>query len=90
MNIIVCKQKHRKCKNGLLKSTKHVFSHYYFSHMWHTYKIWKFEPNGYKKVAKLFNKGIISLVALCFKISRLWNFHVILFSSNWHNEYVVA
>jgi hypothetical protein len=43
-----------------------------------------------KQVAKLFDEGIISLVALCFKIERIWNFNVIFFSSNWHNEYVVV
>jgi hypothetical protein len=66
-------------KNGLLKVVKHVFSHYYFLHMWHASKGSNFEPNGNKKVAKLFSKGIISFVAVCFKISRLWNFYVILF-----------
>jgi hypothetical protein len=32
-----------------------------------------------EKVAKLFDKGIISLVAFCFKIERIWNFHVIFY-----------
>jgi hypothetical protein len=72
MNILVCKQKHKKCKNELLKSTKHNFSHYYFLHMWRAFKVRNFEPNGFKKVTKIFIKEIISLVVVCFKISRLW------------------
>jgi len=90
MNILVCKHKQKKCKNGLLQSIKHVFSHYYFLHMLHAFKVRNFESSEYKKVAKLFNKRIISLVAFCFKISILWNFMWFSFSSNWHNEHVVA
>jgi hypothetical protein len=48
-----------------------------------------FEPNGYKQLTKWFNKGIISLVTLSFKISRFWNFHMI-YSSNCTNEHIVA
>jgi hypothetical protein len=91
MNILVCKDKDKLfCKNGLLKSIKHVFSHYYFLHMWHASKARNFELNGYKKVAKLFNIGIISLVVLFFEIQDFEIFTWFFFSSNWNNEHVVA
>jgi hypothetical protein len=48
MNILVYKQKRRKCQNGLLKSIKHGFSHDYFMHMWPTFKVKDFEPNECK------------------------------------------
>jgi len=32
MNILVYKQKRRKCQNGILKSIKHGFQHDYFLH----------------------------------------------------------
>jgi len=56
MIILVCKYKHIKCKNGLLKSTKYIFPCDYFLHMKLTSKAIFFEPNGYKQLAKLFNK----------------------------------
>jgi hypothetical protein len=65
----------QKMKNGLLKSIKHVFSHYYFLHMWHASKSSNFELSEYKKGTKLFNKGIISIVVICFK-----NFKTLKFS----------
>jgi len=48
MNILVYKQKCRKCQNGLLKSIKHGFSHDYFLHMWPPSRFQNLKPNECK------------------------------------------
>jgi hypothetical protein len=74
MNILVYKKKCRECKNGLSKSTNHIFCMIISC----TSNLQNFEHNEYKKLTKLFNKGMISFMSFYFKISRLWNFHMIL------------
>jgi hypothetical protein len=48
MNILVYNHKPKKCQNGLLKSTKHGFSHDYFMHMWPTSRAKNLELNECK------------------------------------------
>jgi hypothetical protein len=48
MNILVYKQKRRKCQNGLLKSTKHGFSQDYFLHMWPPFRVRNLKLNECK------------------------------------------
>jgi hypothetical protein len=74
MNILVCKEKWKKCKNGLLKSTKHILPCDYFLHMKLAFKSRIFEPNGYKQLTIWFNKGHISLATFFlqnFKILKI-------------------
>ncbi len=80
----------KKMPKWFLKLIKHVFLHDHFRHMWLASWVRNFEPNEYKKLPQWFNKGIISLVVLCIKLSKLWNFHIFIFSSSWPNKHVVA
>ncbi len=79
-----------KMPKWFFKSIIHVFLHDHFLHMWLASQVRNFEPNEYRKLPQLFNKGVISLLVLCIKISKLWNFHIFIFSSNWPNKHAVA
>jgi hypothetical protein len=52
INILIFKQKHKKCQNESLWTIKHVFMHDYFLHMRPALGVGNFEPNEYKQLVK--------------------------------------
>jgi hypothetical protein len=59
------------------KNQINIFLDDYFFHMWPRFKVTKCEPSKCFLKTKWYNKRIISLATICFKISRFWNFHMI-------------
>jgi len=88
MNIFVYKQKCRKRQNGLLKPTKHGFSHDYFLHMWPPSRVRTLKPNN--NCANDWIKESFPLQLITSKFEDFEIFVWFIFSSNWPNEHLVA
>jgi len=78
-----------KCQNELLWTTKHVFLHDYFLHIWHVLGAKFFEFNAYKQLANWYKKLIFSLATIWLKISSLSNFDMIFFQVHPMNMYLL-
>jgi hypothetical protein len=66
-------------QNEFQWTTKHVFWHVYFFHMWLAFKVRHFEPIEHNFFINFFLKWVLCLATLSFKISRFWNFWMIWF-----------
>jgi hypothetical protein len=83
MNILGYNYKHNKSpkfsKWVSMNNQTWTFWQDYFLHMWHAHKARHFEPIEHNFLVKWLKIWVLYLVALSFKISKLWHFCLIFF-----------